>query len=57
MKEIIDGWENHKKILEDLGLPAMTKEEYLASLKRFSLEEHEDAIHAVLRNPSKIKRI
>ena len=51
MDEIIEGWERHNQILKDLGLPGqMTKEEYLASLQKVSLEEHEDAIHSILRN-------
>jgi hypothetical protein len=29
----------------------MSKEEYMASLQRVSQEEHEDALHATLRNP------
>jgi len=54
MKEIIEGWEKHNQILKDLGLPGqMTKEEYLAELLRTPLEEHEDAIHASLRNRPK----
>ena len=52
MEEIVEGWENHNQILKDLGLPGqMSKEEYKASLQRVSLEEHEDAIYATLRNP------
>ena len=52
MEEIIEGWERHNQILKDLGLPGrVTKEEYLAILQKVSLEEHEDAIHATLRNP------
>jgi len=50
MEDIVSSWENHNKTLRDLGLPETTKEDYLAGLQRMSLEEHEDAIHAVLRN-------
>jgi hypothetical protein len=51
MEEIVEGWKKHNQTMKDLGLPEMTKEEYIASLQRVSLEEHEDAIHALLRNP------
>lgn len=53
MKEIIEGWENHNQTAKRLGLPEMTKEEYLAELLRTPLEVHEDAIHAMLRNRPK----
>ena len=53
MEEIIEGWKKHNQIMKDLGLPGMTREEYLASLQKVSLEDHEDAIHALLRNPPK----
>jgi hypothetical protein len=55
MEEIINGWEKHNQTMKELGLPGMTREEYLASLQRVSREENEDAIHAVLRNPPKSK--
>lgn len=50
MEEIIEGWKKHNQTMRELGLPEMTEDEYLASLQRVSLEEHEDAIHATLRN-------
>lgn len=53
MEEIIEGWKKHNQTMKELGLPGMSKEEYMASLQRVSLEEHEDAIHALLRNPPK----
>ena len=55
MEEIIEGWKSHNQTAKSLGLPEMTKEEYEAELARTSLEEHEDAIHAVLRNRPKTK--
>lgn len=53
MKDSLEGWENHNKNLRDLGLPETTKDTYLASLQRVSLGEHEDAVHASLRNRPK----
>ena len=51
MEEIVEGWKKHNQTMKELGLPGMSKEEYMASLQRVSLEEHEDAIYATLRNP------
>lgn len=45
-----DGWEDHNKILKELGLPEITHEEYIASMQRVSRDEIEDAIHAQVRN-------
>jgi hypothetical protein len=53
MKEIVDGLEHHNKILRDLGLPEITREKYLESLKRTPLESIEDQIAAILRNKNK----
>ena len=53
MEEIIEGWKKHNQTMKELGLPGMLKEEYMTSLQRVSLEEHEDEIHALLRNPPK----
>ena len=53
MEEIVEGWKSHNQIAKSLGLTEMTKEEYEAAFARTSLEEHEDAIHALLRNPPK----
>ena len=51
MEEIVEGWKRHNLIMKKYGLPAMSKEEYMASLQREPLEEDEDAIHAMVRNP------
>lgn len=53
MKDIVDGFEHHNKILRELGLPETTREEYLEALKRTPMESIEDEIHAALRNPQK----
>jgi hypothetical protein len=50
MEDIVEGWKRHNQTMKELGLPGMSKEEYIASLQRVSLEEHEYAIHATLRN-------
>lgn len=55
MKDIVDGFEHHNKILKDLGLPETTRQEYLESLKRTPLESIEDEIAAALRNKKGIR--